>query len=99
METFPQTVPQFVLLVRARNENCYRRLDAIGCCEASLIHGHAQTPARIDIQQWLLQRNVAEGAHERNIDLGLGDGDVYRLAPRITEFEKIFAADIGDKIS
>ena len=46
-----------------------------------------------------LQRNVTEGAHERNVHLILSDGDVGRLAPRISQFEEILATDIRDQVS
>src|ERR1700733_12472827 len=98
METSPQTVPWFISLVRARNENCDWRRYAIRGRETFLVYGQAKAPARIDIQQWLLQRHVAEGAYERDIHLVLADSDVYCPASRIAEFKKVIAADIGDQI-
>src|SRR5579863_2530621 len=88
-----------VLVFCTRNEDCHRRLYPISSGETSLIYGQTKTPARIDVQQRRLQRHVTEGAHERNGHLTFSDGDVRRLAPRVSQFEKILTTDICDQIA
>src|ERR1700690_1160080 len=53
----------------------------------------------IDVQQGLLQGDIAEGADERDVHFGFGNRDVDTLPVSVTEFEKIFAADIGDQVT
>ena len=60
------------------------------------IHRQSYAPSRIDVEQWLILRNVTEGAHERHPRYLLGiQVNGYLVSVLVTKFLEILRCDIG----
>src|SRR6266849_2919934 len=86
-------------VLHPQDKNWRRRLNSVRGRKAPLVHGQSHPAARVDVEQGLLQWHVAEGADKRNIHLRLANCYVYVLAVPVTQFEKVIAADVGNKIA
>ena len=67
--------------------------------ETGLIQGEAGSSARIDKQQRLFERHIAERPHEWHLDFASGNRDLQPVAELIPELQKIFAADVCDQVA
>src|SRR5271157_1606780 len=83
----------------AGNEHGLRRIDVVRRREACLIERKAGLSARIDEQQRLFERHIAERVDERHLDFASGDRDLQLVAAPIAELQKIFGADVRDQVS
>ncbi len=73
----------------ARNEYRLRRIYIVGRSEAGLVEREACPSARIDEQQRLFERHVAERPDERHFNFSSSDGDVQFIAALIAKLQKI----------
>src|SRR5208337_5641696 len=73
----------------ARDEHFLRWVYAVRRREACLVERKAGSSARIDEQQWLFQRHIAERVDEGHLDFASRNGDLQLVATPIAELEKI----------
>ena len=73
--------------------------DVIRRCEACLVQGKAGSSARIDEEQGLFERHIAERLDERHLEFAPRDRDLQFIAALIAELQKIFGADVRDQVA
>src|SRR5437868_15001369 len=76
-----------------------RRIYFVLRCEAGLVEREARSSARIDEQQWLFERHVAERPDPRHLDFASRDGDFQLIAELIAELLKIVGVDVRDPVA
>src|SRR5690242_17479995 len=69
----PKTSPDSLL--RPSNHNAHRRLHSVDGGKTPLVHRQPHPAARIDVQQRLPFRHIAEGLHKGQADLSVSDLD------------------------
>ena len=67
--------------------------------ETPLIYGKAGSSARINEEQRLFQRYIAESVDERHFDFVAGDGGFQFISTLLAEPQKIFGADVCDQVA
>src|ERR1700716_748328 len=80
-------------------EHRLRRIYFVLRCEAGLVERKAGSSARIDEQQWLLERHIAECPDERHLDLASRAGHFQLVAELIAELLKIVGIDVRDQVA
>src|SRR5689334_23672787 len=87
------------LLLCAIDGDRHGRLHVVSRRKAGLVDGNADATTRIDVEQWLSQRNIREGMDEGDVQIVLPNHEMNVLPTSITEFQKFFTADIGNEVS
>src|ERR1035437_4548763 len=87
------------LMPLAGYEHRLRRIYVVCRRETSLVERKAGSSARIDEQQWLFERHIAERPDERHFDFPSRDRDPQLIAAPIAELQKIVGADVRDQLA
>src|SRR5438045_8147241 len=81
------------------NRKLRRRPDSVNRRKAALVDREPKTSARIDIDQWALEWDIAESLHERQIDRLLANRHRDRLPPLVAKFQELFRVHVRDQVS
>src|SRR5208337_2326041 len=87
------------LVPLAGYEDRLRRIYAVGCREAGPVEREAGSSPRIDEQQRLFERYVAERLDEWHFDFATRNRNLQLVAALIAELHKIIGADIRDQVA
>ena len=88
-----------VALLAALNIERRRHLDLVLPYKAALVHREAQTSTRVNVEERLSWRDIAEGLHKRNLQWFARQLESNRLAERVAELSKVLARDVRDEIA
>src|SRR3981081_3809473 len=80
-------------------EHRLRRIYFVLRCEAGLVEREAGSSARLDEQQWLFERHIAERPDQRHLDFASRNGDLQLIAEMIAELLEIVGIDIRDQVA
>src|SRR5271157_1442235 len=83
----------------AGNEYWLRRIDLIHCRKTGLVERKARSSARIDEQQRLFERDIAERLYERHFNFVSRNRNLQLIAALIAELHKIVGADVRDQVA
>src|SRR5215467_8375388 len=85
--------------LRARNIQRYRRLDFVDRGEASLVDGQSDSATGINVQQRLVERHIAEGAHEEQVQCLIPKRHVDVFPVLVSELKKLVAIEVGYQVA